>query len=406
MHSRIGHILGLAALTIPGAAVFIPLAAAPLSYFFSGLIIYFAREVLIKSCISLKVFTIGILLFGWIFISLLWTIDPLIALEKIPRLFMSFILGIVPIAVAKFIPQGQKDIFAKYLVLGFCLCFVILIMGLAREAGGLMPFIEPHNGIPGKEIFRMNRGATILAILLWPTILLTSHKPFLSVTLTIAAICAIVNSTSNAAIAGVTVSIAVFGFALLRPRLALNVFISTCVLYIILAPVMHSKLTDPKILNVTSDTIKNNKQWFARSAYHRLLIWKFVSEKAVQRPITGWGFYSSRVMPGGKKKLDLHETALPLHPHNGVLQVWSELGCIGALILIIFCFSIRKTILKLQGRMELAAATSMFMCSFVIICVSYGVWQSWWIAILMLFSAFFLGSCHKKLHSNKTPLND
>lgn len=401
MHNQIGHILGLAALTIPGAAVFVPLAAAPLSYFFSVLIMYFSREFLFKSCISLQVFAIGLLLFGWICISLSWTVEPFIALEKIPRLLMSLILGIVPIAVAKFITNEQKNIFAKYLVVGFCLCFIFLVVGLARETGGLMPIIEPHNGVPGREIFRMNRGATILAILLWPTILLTYHKPFLSLILAVSAMCAIVYSMSNAAVAGFVVSISVFGFAWLRPRLVLNLLISTCVLYIIFSPLIHSKLTDPKTLNVTSETIKNNSQWFARSTYHRLLIWKFVSEKAIQKPLTGWGFYSSRVMPDGKNKLDLHETALPLHPHNGVLQVWAELGCVGALILIMLCFSVRKTILKLQRRIELAAATSMFMCSFVIICVSYGVWQSWWIAILTLFSAFFLSSCRsEKMHPN------
>ena len=393
MNNQIGHILGLAALTIPGATVFVPLAAAPFSYFFSVLFIYLAKETLIKYCFSLNIFIIAMVLLGWVFTSLLWTIEPIIALEKIPRLIMSFMLGIIPIAVAKFICNEQKNIFAKYLVVGFCFCLVTLIIGLARENGGLLPFVEPHNGVPGKEVFRMNRGATILAILLWPTIVLTVHKPFLSIAFVIVAMGTIICSASNAAIAGVTVSVAVFGFIWLRPKLTCNILFAACVLYIMFAPVIHSKLTDPKIFNVTSETIKNNKQWFPRSAYHRLLIWSFVSKKTFEKPITGWGFYSSRVMPGGEDKLDLHETALPLHPHNGILQVWAELGCVGALILIILCFSIRKTILKLQGRIEFAAATSMFMCSFVIICVSYGVWQSWWIAILMLLSAFFLGSC-------------
>jgi O-antigen ligase len=83
------------------------------------------------------------------------------------------------------------------------------------------------------------------------------------------------------------------------------------------------------------------------SAAHRLLIWDFVSERIAERPLLGWGMDSSRAVPGGTGHPDAAMLAafglaaksdwfsyaqlLPLHPHNLALQVWLELGAVGAL---------------------------------------------------------------------------
>ncbi|WP_249118121.1 O-antigen ligase family protein, partial [Neoroseomonas alkaliterrae] len=86
------------------------------------------------------------------------------------------------------------------------------------------------------------------------------------------------------------------------------------------------------------------------SALHRMLIWDFTAARIAERPVLGWGMEASRAIPGGRgnppaEVLDRmrvtdparrawfaepHVQILPLHPHNAALQVWLELGAVGA----------------------------------------------------------------------------
>jgi len=387
-----GHILGLAAFIIPGAAVFIPLSVAATSYIFAAIFLLMSGRRLLAAGAALKPLQVCALLLCWIGISLIWTVDESIALEKFPRLVIGVVLGTLLIAAAALLSNTEKSQFAKLLVPAYAWCLLLLVLGLMREDGDLLPFVAPQNGIPGKEIFRMNRGTTILVLFLWPVLMVGWRRPLLSIALVIAVTLTSVYSSSDATIAGLAVSGVVFALARAWPRTTLNLAMACCILYILTAPFLHAKLTDPKHWGVTGKLMEAEQTWMPRSAYHRLLIWDFTAEKALERPITGWGFYSSRVIPGGKEKLDSHEDALPLHPHNGVLQIWAELGGVGALLLVLLCLSIRRAMTQLRNPQECAIGTSIFMCAFVIICVSYGIWQSWWIAALLLVSAFFVGA--------------
>jgi O-antigen ligase len=131
------------------------------------------------------------------------------------------------------------------------------------------------------------------------------------------------------------------------------------------------------------------------SAAHRLLIWDFVSGHVAERPLLGWGMESSRAIPGGTG----HPTAamlaeygltakagwftnaqlLPLHPHNLALQVWLELGAMGALLMALL-------LALLALRAEGGAACGSYAAGLVIAMLSYGAWQYWWVAALLLAS--------------------
>ena len=85
------------------------------------------------------------------------------------------------------------------------------------------------------------------------------------------------------------------------------------------------------------------------SALHRMLIWDFTAERIAERPLLGWGMEASRTVPGGRGQPEAaaldrmrvtdpgqrrwfaepHVQILPLHPHNGALQLWLELGAVG-----------------------------------------------------------------------------
>ena len=137
------------------------------------------------------------------------------------------------------------------------------------------------------------------------------------------------------------------------------------------------------------------------SAVHRLVIWDFTVARIAEKPLTGWGLEASRAMPGGRAQPDTatldrlnitnpaqraflanpHVQVMPLHPHNGALQLWLELGGIGALLgavlMLALGFAASRSAVPAVGAGMLASATVTGMLSF-------GLWQAWWVASLLL----------------------
>ena len=105
----------------------------------------------------------------------------------------------------------------------------------------------------------------------------------------------------------------------------------------------------------------------------RLNIWSFTAAKIVEKPWTGWGLDSSRMFG----------LAIPLHTHDGALQIWLELGLVGALIVsaIWACILAPVAVFARTDRV-LAAVCAATAASYLTVgALSFGVWQEWWLAL-------------------------
>jgi O-antigen ligase len=121
-----------------------------------------------------------------------------------------------------------------------------------------------------------------------------------------------------------------------------------------------------------------------QSGGHRLMIWRFVAQRAMEKPLLGWGMDAARAMPGGKNII-FGETgeSLPLHPHNAALQFWLELGAIGAALFALVLAYIGQAIWRMKASpMVQGAAAANFVSAFVVLSLSWGIWQKWWLAVL------------------------
>ena len=201
---------------------------------------------------------------------------------------------------------------------------------------------------------------------------------------------------SNAALLGTAVAMATIACSRVLPKVTLYGAIGLLTAYIASAPFIHKNIPDPKPLEVAS----LDKSYLAvarlpKSAQHRIQIWNFTANKILERPIVGWGFNSSRYVASKKDKSGLGGL-LQLHPHNGVLEIWLELGVIGACIMILLILSIGARLRSLNPWPERAVGLAFLMATFSISCVAYGIWQSWWVATIFLFTALLNGVLPKK----------
>jgi O-antigen ligase len=185
--------------------------------------------------------------------------------------------------------------------------------------------------------------------------------------------------------AGALVFTAVYFF----PRVGALVVGVTLAASVLLAPTINRQLPPPKQLFESID--------LPRSAYHRLLIWEFATARIDERPVLGWGFNTSRVMPGGQESLDVSEIAMPLHPHNAALQWRLELGILGALFgagLILFSTEMARR--YAADRVARAGAVATIASTFVIAMISFGAWQTWWVSGMFLIAGFTVLVCRRR----------
>jgi O-antigen ligase len=76
-----------------------------------------------------------------------------------------------------------------------------------------------------------------------------------------------------------------------------------------------------------------------------------------------------------------------LHPHNGPLQIWLELGAVGAVAAAAF-WGLALARLSRPAPSLAAAATAACAAVYLLSSVNFGVWQEWWLALGALIAVF------------------
>jgi O-antigen ligase len=102
----------------------------------------------------------------------------------------------------------------------------------------------------------------------------------------------------------------------------------------------------------------------------RMGYWSHAIDWIRLRPVRGWGLDASRMFGPG----------IVLHPHNNPLQVWLELGGVGAVAAAAF-WSVALTRLSRPTPSLAAAATAACAAVYLLSGVNFGVWQEWWLAL-------------------------
>jgi O-antigen ligase len=269
-----------------------------------------------------------------------------------------------------------------------------LVLGLAaafadwQSGNALRAAVRGLKEVPETLMFGLKPAASLMALLLPMAFALPWHWGARAVLLVLGAAVLISLPGETARLATIAgLGAAVLGLA--APRVGPRLVGAGVALVILLMPFLVTfvpQIPSPKL---------------PHSAVHRLVIWDFAAARIAEKPLTGWGLEASRAMPGGRAQPDAatldrlnitlpahreflalrHVEVMPLHPHNGALQLWLELGGIGALIgaalMLALGFAASRSAAPAVGAGMLASAAVTGMLSF-------GLWQAWWVASLLL----------------------
>lgn len=395
--TAIGWVLALGMAITPGLTFFAARGPTPVFLVAAlfGLGVLFRRRERPAAVDGALVAILG-LLCGWTALSIIWAPDLYFSTRGFFKLSGNMLLGVALLAVARRANADERRLIGRFAIAGLILALVILSVEVVfdgpikRATWGGMPVHEVFlYTIDTYGHFWANACASVVVVFIWPVImvLLRAQRAVLAlglIVITTVAVFGIDFSTGGVALVfGMVISGLVYW---LRRRAAMAIAV-VLVAGIAMAPLLTTTVFTPRAMSEITKTA-------LPTILHRIHIWKFAAEHIAEHPVRGWGMNASRSLPGGTTRAydeyqdrQLGEN-MPLHPHNLPLQMWLELGLPGAALLcaLVLLIPWRLTGPAL-GRTGAALACGQFFAVLTISGMSYGAWQSWWIASLWLGAA-------------------
>jgi O-antigen ligase len=192
-----------------------------------------------------------------------------------------------------------------------------------------------------------------------------------------------------------------FAWAWVSPQRGPRLMALLTIVLIGVTPLIAYQVTRPETVGIEKRALPGSWQ-------HRVEIWHYAAQKIAEKPLLGWGFDASRTLggttqfvleqPDGAKITFPGVSLLPLHPHNGILQVWLEMGAAGALLLMGMMYGIGQRLAaneREHGRLGGAMASAVTASALSVGLLSFGLWQSWWQASLWLGAVLCLATLRR-----------
>lgn len=311
---------------------------------------------------------------GFALVSVAWSREPLSALHALGE----FVLPIGAAGVLAVLLPQRAPPFAAWL---FLICVGIACALIFAELYTDVTLRREIGLRSASYIF--NRPVLTVLVLLAPLVQLVtlrarSGMAGLAMAVGALVVGAIGLSDSGAAVLGLIAGALAYGVARLRPRLAPVLLGAGLVIAFALAPVfgdMARTLLPPSL-----------HQKLAQShSRERVEIWRSFGAAIREEPVTGAGFgMSARFDQDPVAARVPSELRLQLemgHPHNAAIQVWTELGGIGAVLAVVVLLLMLRALARLPVE-EIPPRAALVAAVAAVSLVGHGAWQGWWPAAI------------------------
>ncbi|MCJ2084090.1 peptide ABC transporter permease [Methylobacterium sp. J-090] len=300
-------------------------------------------------------FLAGLLVVLWAALSLVWTPFLDLAAERLLNLIATILLTVAGYLA---LPERMRSANLYLLPVGTAAAaLVAILLGLF---GHRLP------GTPGDIDGTLDRGLTLLALLVWPAVawLRSRGRDLESLGLAVLTAAALVISPNALHLAALAVGAAGFALTSLRPALGVRVASVGAAALLVAAPLL------PFLARPVASALFGPTSPGALS----LKAWQKIVAGEPMRLVTGHGFETA-----------LRGRIVNLLPANApttlLFELWYELGVVGAFAA---AFALRAAIRR-GGRgtpVLVPGAMAAFAAAFTIACIGVGLTVMWWLTTL------------------------
>jgi O-antigen ligase len=303
-------------------------------------------------------------------LSTIWAPDGEIASERVYKLLIFFPVGISLGLIASQCKDVGGDGARKALLFGSGVGLVLLAWAVLT-AGGLFALLNPD--VPYLEAPAGNNRGAVILVLLVTAVVLAARRLFWEpwVWMSIACLGGLLFfAASQTAFLGLLIWVAVFGAAVAAPGLARSLVIWGGAAFILTQPML--------VLAVEALDPARSVDISIASVGARLDVWIAVAHKTMEAPILGHGIEATRSITDWANEFLYFGGRKVPHPHNGILQIWIELGLVGATLAALVWVAVTRWIDQFV-REDQPPLFALAACFLVVTGISHGLWQSWWL---------------------------
>lgn len=313
--------------------------------------------------------------------SVLWSDVPALSLDRAISNLPVILGGFLILHAGRLVVFQDKKIRHQ-------LCVWPFIIGLALMSFEIVTRGDIHQflrGLPTEKrvgLSILNQGVVILAIMTVPAVYAAwggLQKHLLALVLAAAGTLVCWISDSETAKLAVLAGLIVSGFTMMFPKLSWAIVGAGSVAAILVMPLL--------ILQMSGKWPDALLGWREAHTEHRLLQYERVSQQVAKSPWIGHGLesaqnlkiYDASISDSG---LNIRDPRI-FHPHNASLQLWLEMGVLGALWgggLIILILQRISALRSWRSAMALGT----FSAGISVALTGYGLWQGWLVGLFFL----------------------
>jgi exopolysaccharide production protein ExoQ len=235
------------------------------------------------------------------------------------------------------------------------------------------------------SLTKYNRGLDYLGLIVWPVAAYAWWRRRLLwlVALLAAVALALGTGVSLAGRVAFAIGLAVLLAALALPRLVVAALVAGTVLWGAAVPLILRLLAARETLLV---------RHLKPSSVDRLEIWSYMSDRVAERPLLGWGLSSATAVPiRASERASFHLPHVQgVYPHNQWLQLWVEMGVIGAAFGVAAALLILTRVWRLPYVLRPFAVAAVA-AAMVVGSVNYELTtDSWWAALAVTGALFMI----------------
>lgn len=306
----------------------------------------------------------------WACGSMLWSPykpDPLWSSNAVKLICQGLLYWAAYSAVRRATPQGLGR--AMVILMAGVSALAALIIVEAVTGAALYQAVREAIGDPIRPdlaVRNVAQGVFVLAVLWAPAALVAVRVGWwqLAVLMAAGVVAGAAGLEADAPIIALAAAGAA-GLAVYRwPKLAPRILAAGVAVFFLATPLVIWGLRAQGVYGQVQEMV--SLSWSMRMDY-----WSYALDWIGDKPLRGWGLDASRMFGPG----------IRLHPHDAALQIWLELGVIGAAAATVFWVAIFHRLERAQGDLGAAAGAAAAVSYLTFAAVSFGVWQEWWLAL-------------------------
>ena len=370
---------------LPVAASISPKSMVPILFLLTLLSFFYSNKTLIRIPLNKIVLTIVMMSIGWMLFRAVYIESGEHSLVLWAKIVAICGAGLILFRYVIGLDDKNRARITRFLIGGVFVSLAIIFIGCLSIDAGYAEFL-PAGRSDQKSIFS---AGVIFVSLICPALLYYSwinNKIICSLIIIIISIVIII-SESFAAVVAVIVAALLSVFVFYFGAKAINAIKISIIVFTLSVPVLVPGI----LVGVNEIVLRQDGEQIDESVgvkgsiAHRYYIWKFTIDRAREHPILGWGLDASRSLPGGDVSIGVGRELMPLHPHNAFLQIWVELGYVGLILLAaIIWLMFPKTPSDEAFDKNMAILPITISMLVVIMSLSFGIWQSWWMSAIAL----------------------